>query len=313
MSAADPLLLLATERYAYLAERIAAAADGFELGEIEGSAFPDGERYHRIVTPLADRDVALVGGTISDADTIEIFDLACAAVHYGADRLTIVLPYFGHSTMERAVRPQEVVTAKNRARLLSAIPVAARGNRAVLLDLHSEGLPHYFEGAISPVHLYAKSLVIDLARQLGGADFVFACTDAGRAKWVESLANDCGVPAAFIFKRRLSGTETAVRAVSAHVENKPVVIYDDMIRTGGSLIRAAEAYHAAGASSVAAICTHGLFCGDALARIADSGLFAALACTDSHPRAVELASERLQVMPIAPLLAAFLLRREHHA
>jgi ribose-phosphate pyrophosphokinase len=313
MSARPAHLLLSTERYGYLAQRIAATGSGFELGQVDASAFPDGERYHRIVTPVADRDVALVGGTISDEDTIELFDLACAAVHYGADRLTIVIPYFGHSTMERAVRPQEVVTAKNRARLLSAIPGAARGNRVVLLDLHSEGIPHYFEGAVSPVHLYAKRVVIALAQRLGGSDFVFACTDAGRAKWVESLANDCAVPAAFIFKRRLSGTETAVRAVSAHVEGKTVVIYDDMIRTGGSLIRAAEAYRDAGAASVAAICTHGLFCGDALERIAGSGLFAALACTDTHPRALALESDRLEVVSIAPLLAEFLLRGEGHA
>jgi len=110
--------------------------------------------------------------------------------------------------MERAVKPGEVVTAKTRARLFSAVPLAAAGNRVFLVDLHAEGIPHYFEGGIRPVHVYAKPVVVDLARRLGGDDIVLACTDAGRAKWVESLANEMGVPASFVFKRRLDGTLT---------------------------------------------------------------------------------------------------------
>ena len=64
----------------------------------------------------------------------------------------------------------------------------------------------------------------------------------GRAKWVESLANDLGKHAAFVFKRRLDGSRTEVTAVSAQVRDKDVIIYDDMIRTGGSLLHAARAY-----------------------------------------------------------------------
>src|SRR5262249_38194283 len=156
--------------------------------------------------------------------------------HDGARRLTLVVPYFGYSTMERAVTAGEVVTAKTRALLLSSIPPAPSGNSALLLDLHSEGLPFYFEGGLVPIHIYATPVVLDAARRLGGEDFVLACVDAGRAKWVQSLANDLGVPASFVFKRRLDAATTEVTAVSAHVRGKPVVIYDDMIRTGGSLL-----------------------------------------------------------------------------
>ena len=69
-----------------------------------------------------------------------------------------------------------------------------------------------------------------------------ASTDAGRAKWVESLANDLGVGAAFILKRRLKGDHTEVSAINADVAGKTVVIYDDMIRSGGSIINAAKIY-----------------------------------------------------------------------
>jgi ribose-phosphate pyrophosphokinase len=97
--------------------------------------------------------------------------------------------------------------------------------------------------------------------------------------------------------------------VSAHVRDRPVVIYDDMIRTGGSLLGAASAYRDAGARSISAIATHGLFPGDALDRLQRSGLFDAIVCTDSHPRARALApdsdgdsDEFLQVVSVAQLL-----------
>ena len=86
------------------------------------------------------------------------------------------------------------------------------------------------------------------------------------------------------------------------MQGKRVVIYDDMIRTGGSLLSAARAYRDAGAASVVAITTHGLFPGDALANIRAAGVIEHIACTDSHPRSRSLASDYLHVEPIAPVL-----------
>jgi ribose-phosphate pyrophosphokinase len=208
--------------------------------------------------------------------------------------------------MERAVNRGEVVTAKTRAVLLSAIPQASYGNRILLLDLHAEGIPHYFEGGLTAFHVYAKPVLREIITRLGGTDFVLACTDAGRAKWVESLANDVGVTAAFVFKRRLSGSRTEVSALDAQVQGKRVVVYDDMIRTGGSLLGAARAYKQAGATSLAAVTTHGLFPGDSLKKIQDSGLFTSIVCTDSHPRALELAAQGLEVAPVGQLFLPFL-------
>ena len=177
------------------------------------------------------------------------------------------------------------------------------------MDLHSEGIPHYFSGEVRPVHLSARSLVLEEIRRVGGEEFVLGATDAGRAKWVESLANDLGVEGAFIFKRRHADGTTEAAAMHADVQGRKVVIYDDMIRTGGSLLGAARAYVDAGASSAAAVATHGVFPGDAFRRIADSGLFTDIVCTDSHPRSLELAGDpQLHVVSIAGLLADFLAR-----
>jgi len=298
-------LVFSIAAYDYLGVAIAAAG-GWEYGKIYREQFPDGEHYCRIDTDPADRDVILVGGTIDDAATLALYDLACGLVNNGAYRLSLVIPYFGYSTMERSTRDGEIVTAKTRARLLSSIPLASRGTQVFLLDLHVASIAHYFEGGIRPIHVYAKDLITSEARRLGGADFVLACTDAGRAKWVESLANDLGVDAAFVYKRRVSGSETHVTGVSAQVAGKRVVIYDDMIRTGGSLISAAQAYRDAGAASIDAIATHGLFPGDSLARLQATGLFGQVATTDSHPRAMALSSSYLHVTSTAKLLAEHL-------
>ncbi|HET9993393.1 MAG TPA: ribose-phosphate diphosphokinase, partial [Kofleriaceae bacterium] len=272
-------LVFSIAAYDYLGVAIAAAG-GWEYGSVYRERFPDGEHYCRIDTDPADRDVILVGGTIDDAATLALYDLACGLVSNGAYRLSLVIPYFGYSTMERSTRDGEIVTAKTRARLLSSIPLASRGTQVFLLDLHVASIAHYFEGGIRPIHVYAKDLITDQARRLGGDDFVLACTDAGRAKWVESLANDLGVDAAFVYKRR-HDEATEVTGVSAQVAGKRVVIYDDMIRTGGSLINAAQAYRDAGAVAIDAVATHGLFPHDSLARIQSTGLFGQVVTTDS--------------------------------
>jgi ribose-phosphate pyrophosphokinase len=295
-------LVFATPDYAYLQAALCDPA-AFEAGALTLRHFPDGERYLRFDTDVDGREVVLVGGTIDDASTLTLFDLACTAVHYGARRLTLVIPYYGYATMERATKPGEVVTAKTRAALFSAIPPASYGNRVLLLDLHAEGIPHYFEGGLVAHHVYCKPLVRELIQRVaGGEQYVLACTDAGRAKWVESLANDLGVTAAFVFKRRLDAERTEVSAIDAQVAGRRVVIYDDMIRTGGSLIGAARAYLRAGATSIAAVATHGVFPGDALGKLQATGLFSAIACIDTHPRARALAGDGLIVASVAPLL-----------
>src|SRR5690606_29175505 len=101
----------------------------------------------------------------------------------GARRLDIVIPYFGYATMERAEHAGEIVTAKTRARLLSSIPAAALGNRVFVVDLHVDAITYYFERDVRTTHVYARPLMAAAARELGGSDFVIACTDAGRAKW----------------------------------------------------------------------------------------------------------------------------------
>ena len=299
-------IVLGLPSYLYLARSISRLAR-LPLGPLSVTTFPDGEHYIQIPRDLRNRDVVFVGGTVSDADTLTLYDTACGIVSQGARSLTLLMPYFGYATMERAAHAGDVVTAKTRAQLFSRIASAGVKTEIVLLDLHADGIAHYFESNVQTVHLHARHLVLAAARRIGGKRFVLACTDAGRAKWVESLANELGVAAAFVFKRRLDASHTEVTAVSAQVRDMHVVLYDDMIRTGSSLIKAAIALKNAGARRMDAITTHGLFPGDALERIGESGLFRTVVCTDSHPRARQLRAPWLKVQSVARVFANHLL------
>ncbi|QTE39578.1 ribose-phosphate diphosphokinase [Mucilaginibacter gossypii] len=295
-------LLFAITGYEYLAEKVLALGT-CERGEIEVSHFTDGERYQRILSNVEGREVLLIGGTVSDSATLELYDLASSLVSYGADSLTLVIPYFGYSTMERAVKAGEIVTAKTRARLLSAIPKSNRGNKVMLFDLHSEGIQYYFEQDLYPVHVYCKDIVIEAATRYGGDNFVMASTDAGRAKWVESLANDMGVNAAFILKRRLKGDHTEVSAINADVAGKTVIIYDDMIRSGGSIVNAAMTYKNAGAGDIYVITTHGLFVNDGIGKLKACGAIKKLICTDTHVNCKDLEGDDfVEVRTVAGLI-----------
>lgn len=299
-------VLFHTSQYEYLAKKVL-ACNNFDNGELEVNYFMDGERYQRILSDVENRDVVVLGGTVNDESTLELFDLASSLVSYGANSLSLVVPYFGYSTMERAVLPGEIVTAKTRARLLSAIPRSNKGNRIYLFDIHSEGIPYYFEHGIYPVHVYCKDIITKAASEYGGNDFVMASTDAGRAKWVESLANDLGVNAAFILKRRLKGDHTEVSAINADVDGKTVIIYDDMIRSDGSIINAAKTYMEAGAKEIIVITTHGLFVNNGLQKMKDCGLIKKLICTDSHFHCSELGNDDfVEIRSIANLICSHL-------
>lgn len=305
-------ILFCTKPYSYLADEVVEAAAGkLECGDLFIRDFPDGEHYHRIDSQVRGRHVWVLGGTTDDTATMELFDIAQGCVQYGAFSLTIIIPYFGYSTMERSVREGEIVKAKNRALLFSSIPRTPLGNRVIMFDLHAEGIPYYFNSDIQPHHIHCEELIREMATGLaGGNGFVLAATDAGRAKWVESMANRMGVQGAFIYKRRHSDTETEVLAVNANVQGNHVIIYDDMIRTGGSLLEAAKAYLAGGAVKISVITTHGLFTNHAMERIASSGLIAVVLSLNTHPNAVHQQHELLKVTSIAPLIIKRLLTDE---
>jgi ribose-phosphate pyrophosphokinase len=294
-------LLFTIPSYAYLEPSFLAAGE-LERGTTERKTFPDGERYLRITEDLWGRDVVLLGGTATDMDWLEVFDLGCGIARGGAKSLAIIMPYFGYQTMERAVKPGEVVVAKTRARLLSAIPAPEGGTRVFLFDLHTDGIEFYLDDSVQTRHVYGAPIITKMIRsKMGDTPFVLGACDAGRAKWVQSLARDLGVEPAFVYKRRdATSGNTAVTGVNADVRGRQVVIYDDMIRTGSSLLQAARAYLAAGATQVHAMASHIVLPKDALEKLRATNVFASIMGTDSHPGSTKLEPD--DVGSIAPLM-----------
>lgn len=307
MTPSSRKLLFTIQSYAYLEPRFLAAAD-FERGEIERKMFPDGERYLRLAVETEGRDVVLLGGTPTDLDTLELYDLGYAISRAGARSLSVVIPYFGYATMERAVHPGEVVTAKTRARLISAIPPCEAGTRVFLFDLHTDGIAFYFSDSHVTHHVYGAPLITAaIRRRMANRPFVLGATDAGRAKWVQSLAQTLGVEPAFVYKRRDAGQGTlSITGINADVRGREVMIYDDMIRTGSSLLQAARAYLAAGATAVHAIASHLVLPGDSLEKLQRSGVFQSISGTDSHPASLQLSSDPDALTSVAELLTSAL-------
>ena len=298
-------LLFTIPSYAYLEPQFLAAGD-FEQAEVQRKNFPDGERYLRIMPDLWGRDVVLLGGTATDADWLDVFDLACGIARGGARSLSIVMPYFGYQTMERAVKSGEVVVAKTRARLLSAIPAPEGGTHLYLFDLHTDGIEFYLDDRILSRHVYGAPLITQKIKEhMAGKTFVLGACDAGRAKWVQSLARDLKVEPAFVYKSRDSSSGgIALTGINADVKGREVVVYDDMIRTGSSLVQAGKAYLAAGATKVHAIASHLVLPGDAAEKLRATGVFASILGTDSHPGSQKLPKE--DVITIAPRIVACL-------
>lgn len=302
-------LLFSTPDHAALATSVRAAC-GMDEGVTTREFFPDGECHQRIETPVDGRDVVLIAPATDDASTARLFDACCGIACLGARSLTLVLPYFAYSTMDREVRPGDVVTARTRALLLSNVLHPPGGFRVLLIEPHTDALPFYFAPHVRAGVIDVSPTIERLCRDSGGTEFVMASTDAGRVKAVQRLAERLGVPAAIAHKRRLGPTRTRVVALLGDVRGRRVVIYDDMVRSGSSLLGAAKACLDAGAARVSAVVTHAVLPDDSLARIRASGLIERVAATDSHPAAARLAGEFLRVESIAADVAVALGRRQ---
>lgn len=313
-----PVLLSGLGNYKNLAAEITAC---FPLGfaeklSVAEESFPDGERYHRINQPLIRRDVVIVCGTPDDAHFLDLVDVSWVCAKNGAASLTLVVPYFGYSTMERGgKRGHEAIKAKIRLQLLSAIPHPFVS--ILFLDLHASGTENYLESTKCGYHKYAEPVILNEIRRLTGqSPFAIGSTDGGRSKWVQELADQCDVPTLVCLKTRESGSKTTLKDIQGDAAGLHVVIYDDMIRTGGSLIQAARGYLAQGAVRVDAVATHGVLPGDAAEAVLSCGAVGRLSVTDSLPTVYSIRDnlpdsirERFEILPLAALLAGYVVEQ----
>ena len=279
------LLIYSTEDSAYFAELIGKAL-GIKSNKIERNIFGDGELYHRLdikdSSELFGKTIIFVASTNSDKNFNELEKIGHALAAAGTSRRIFVIPFFGYSTMERAVLPGEMVSTKINARRLSNIAGTDRGNVFLFLDLHVSGILHYFEGDCLRYELSAAELLSQAISKLKLKNFVFGTADLGRAKLVETFADQYKTEIVFVRKTR-EFMKTQVTNVIGEVNGKTIIIYDDMTRSGDTLIQAAKAYLNNGAKEVYAILSHLALNNESIIKRLEKSLIKKIITTNSHP------------------------------
>lgn len=301
-------LIFSTQDSHYLAKDIAELLEA-DLKEIIRKQFGGGEHYYRLDvasnTELFGHDVIFVGTTWHDEDIDELYRVGCALAGYGAKRRIFVIPFFGYATMERAQHPGEIVTAKTITRLLSAIPNHGNGNIFLLLDLHNSTLVHFFEGDCLRAELHAKELLIAAIAALNLDQLIFASADLGRPKWIRDLAKYFKTDTAFAQKDR-DFEVTKLTHIIGNVRGKNVIIYDDMIRSGGTLLQAVDGYLAQGASSVSAAISHLAANSEDVIKQLIASPLETIITTNSHPQSqhpLVMSAEKFQIVDVSPIFA----------
>ncbi|MBR2273380.1 MAG: ribose-phosphate pyrophosphokinase [Alphaproteobacteria bacterium] len=298
--------LLSSAAYGYMKQHLLQKNKQFKDIEIQSLRFPDGERYFRIkdIEKIAGLPAVYICGTINDEAILEAYQICLELVRGGCTSLHLVIPYFGYSTMERATKPGEIVSAKNIACLFSSIPQAGMGNYIYTVDIHAPGTQYYFEQNIIPVNLTTEPIINNIVKDIckNNRKFVLASADMGRAKWVERISNHLGLESAYIMKKRISATETTVQALNADVKNKNVLIFDDMIRSGTSILNAARAYKTCNAKNIYAICVHGIFVKGALEKLKQSNLIKSIYCTNTHANVQNTSDNFINIYDISDII-----------
>ena len=292
------MILFSTKKYEYLQKEFIKFSNFYKKGEIFRKTFSDGEIYTQIQTKFKNKDVALIGGTIDDTDIMELYDISCALVKLGAKSLTLIIPFFGYSTMERGLEEGEVVKAKTRARLLSLIPNAYQGNNIIMLDLHKEGITHYFENSVHAINIHAQNKIIDLIKSLEIENFAVGAVDEGGAKNTRQIADKFQVPALFVLKRR-KGEKISLEATGKiNKKIKNIILIDDMIRSGSSIINAVNAYSSDHEINFYVFATHGVFCNNGYAKIRQNKKIKKIIVSNSHFNVNKLDCETFSIVEL---------------
>lgn len=292
-------LVYTTSKYEYMLSAFREQSD-FEIGVLHRKRFPNGELHLLVEGPVWGREVVLIGGFPNDQDFMELIDTATLLAERGARSLRIFIPYFGYGTQERATKAGECRTAKTRARILSGIP--ARGGCTIyLMDAHTEGLIGYFEGNTMAHHLYCEPAILSAMRDVGGDDFVVGSGDEGRVKWIRAYIKKLGKTMAIIVKEHFESGKTEVAGFFGNVEGKRVLLYDDMIMTGGTTRNGAKEYLSHGARSVVAVASHAVFPNDSPEQLKASGVVERVIVTNTNPRALELAEAHPDFFTVVPI------------
>ena len=242
---------------------------GCEFIQASTTRFPDGECYTRLDRESIDSDAVIIQNTYPDGNLIEMLLIRDAAITLGAKRITMVIPYFGYARQDRLFKPGEPMSARVMCDILDRIC-----DKVITIDLHKESTLDNFTHAHKD--LKAAGPIAEYFRGKG-IDMVLS-PDIGASARAKDVGDRLGVPYDHLEKTRLSGTEVRIAPAKADCAGKRILIVDDMISTGGTIIAAAAALKQAGAVSVSVACTHGVFVNNAIENLRGSQLEKVLCC-----------------------------------
>jgi ribose-phosphate pyrophosphokinase len=227
---------------------------------------------------------------------MELLILIDALKRASAERITAVLPYYGYARQDRKVSPRAPISAK----LIADLITTAGASRILTVDLHAGQIQGFFNIPVD--HLYAAPVLLDYLKQLRN-DIVIVSPDAGGVERARAYAKRLNVSLAIIDKRREAPNISQVMNIIGDVSGMSAVLIDDIVDTGGTLVRAANALVEKGAEVVYACCTHPVLSGKSVKMIADSPI-KEMIVTDTIPLREEAkASSKIKVLTVSNLLA----------
>lgn len=296
MSTKENVILVANSASTPLAHKLAERL-WMPFTEMERKQFADGERFHAFPQSVAGKDLVILASTQDDSSHQELLDLISGGRYWNAASVNVIIPFLGYSTMERA-KPGTYELPKGITRTRQIF--RARPNFVAFVDLHSEAVLHAHAGEIRTKHVWTDELVVEKIKKSGLTDYVLVSPDYGFSKRVARLASLLDCPHTAADKDRYDTDKTIVSQVSSVVKGKTVVICDDMIRTGGSIIQTAQRCLEAGAKEIVAHATHLVMAGDSMEKFRN-GPISRVIGSDTYPGAEE--NPLLDTYSVAPLLA----------
>ncbi len=278
----------------YLAEKIAKSF-GADLGKTSVLEFSDGEFQPAYMESVRGNIVFIVQSTFPPQDNLmELLMMIEAARRASAYKVVAVMPYLGLARQDRKDRPRCSIGAKLVADLL----VKAGADRVMTMDLHADQIQGFFDVPVD--HIYASSLFVPYIKGLKLEKIVIAAPDMGASKRANAYARFMNSEMVICYKNRKKANVVSEMRVIGDVEDKDVIIIDDMIDTAGTVSLASDIMIKEGARSVRVMATHPVLSGPAYDRINESAM-CELVVTDTIP--LRGASDKIKVLSVADIFA----------
>ena len=265
------------------------------LGKSSCPRFADGEFEPCYEETIRGCYTFIIQSTFAPSDNLlELLLMIDAAKRASAYKVIAVMPYFGFARQDRKDRPRVSIGAKLIADMLSVAGI----DRLITMDLHADQIQGFFNVPVD--HLSAVAMFIPYIKQMGLEDIVIASPDTGGTKRANVFAKHLGTDMVICHKTRTKANSIDTMTLIGEVEDKDVIIIDDIIDTAGTIAKAADLMKSKGARSVRACATHAVLSGSAIERLENSALDEVL-LTDTIP--LHTTSKKITVLSCAPLFA----------